>query len=256
MPFPNFAGKHAHDPLFTAHDFLNYLRAGDMLPDVAVPESALLFYQPEAAHHLIGAQRPPDVRLFAPIHIIARGTGRAAVASGFGVGAPAAALVMEHLIAWGVRRFFSIGFAGALQSAAAVGDIVVCSGAVRDEGVSHHYAPAERYSRPSDSPSDALRAELTSRGLEHTTGETWTVDAPYRETVAEARHYRAEGILCVEMEAAALFTVARHHGVEVAAAFVVSDSLAEEQWNPRFFDAGLQEALFRLADAAAACAAH
>jgi uridine phosphorylase len=256
MPFPNFEGKHAHDPLFTAHDFLTYLRASNLLPDIDVPESAVLCYQPEAAHHLIGTRRPPDVRLFAPVHIITRGNGRSAVAGDFGIGAPVAALVMEHLIAWGVRRFFSIGFAGALQPEAAVGDIVVCSGAVRDEGVSHHYAPAERYARPSQGLSDALRAELTSRGLKHTTGETWTVDAPYRETVAEARHYQAEGVLSVEMEAAAVFTVARHHGVEAAAAFVISDSLAEEQCNPRFFDPGLQEALFRLADAAAACAAH
>ena len=256
MPFPNFAGKHAHDPLFTAHDFLDYLRAGGLLPEMDVPESALLFYQPEAAQHLIGTRRAPDVRLFAPVHIIARDTGHAAVASGFGVGAPVAALVMEHLIAWGVRRFFSIGFAGALQSGAAVGDIVVCSGAVRDEGVSHHYAAAERYAHPSEGLSDVLRAELTSHGLDHTTGETWTVDAPYRETVAEARHYQAEGVLCVEMEAAAVFTVARQRGVEAAAAFVISDSLAEEQWNPRFFDPGLLEALFRVADAAAACAVH
>jgi uridine phosphorylase len=256
MPFPNFEGKHAHDPLFSAHDFLAYLRASNLLPDIDAPASALLFYQPEAAHHVIGERRPPDVRLFAPVHIITRGNGRAAVAGDFGVGAPVAALVMEHLIAWGVRRFFSIGFAGALQPGAAVGDIVVCSGAVRDEGLSHHYAPAERYARPSQGLSDALRTELTSRGLKHTTGETWTIDAPYRETVAEARHYQAEGILCVEMEAAAVFAVARHHGVEATAAFVISDSLAEEQWNPRFFDPALQEALFRLADAAAACATH
>ncbi len=164
MPFPNFEGKHAHDPLFSAHDFLTYLRASNLLPDIDAPESALLFYQPEAAYHLIGTRRPPDVRLFAPVHIISRGAGRAAVASGFGVGAPVAALVMEHLIAWGVRRFLSIGFAGALQSGAAVGDIVVCTGAVRDEGVSHHYAPAQRYARPSEGLSEALSAELTSRG--------------------------------------------------------------------------------------------
>src|SRR3984893_16478164 len=167
MPFPNFAGKHAHDPLFTAHDFLDYLRASGLLPEMDVPESALLFYQPEAAQHLIGTRRASDVRLFAPGHIIARDTVHAAVASGFGVGAPVAALVMEHLIAWGVRRFFSIGFAGALQPDATVGDIVVCSGAVRDEGVSHHYSPAERYARPSEGLSDLLRAELTSRGLDH-----------------------------------------------------------------------------------------
>ena len=38
-----------------------------------------------------------------------------------------------------------------------------------------------------------------------------TIDAPYlRETVAEARRYRRQGVLTVEMEAAALFAVGRY----------------------------------------------
>jgi purine-nucleoside phosphorylase len=47
---------------------------------------------------------------------------------------------------------------------------------------------------------------------------TWTTDAPYRETVEEITRYRGEGILTVEMEAAALFTVARPSGLAAAAA--------------------------------------
>jgi uridine phosphorylase len=41
------------------------------------------------------------------------------------------------------------------------------------------------------------------------------------------RHYQAEGVLCVEMEAAALFAVAEVRGLRLASAFVISDSLAE-----------------------------
>jgi hypothetical protein len=36
------------------------------------------------------------------------------------------------------------------------------------------------------------------------------------------------------MEAAALFAVAQYRGVDMAAAFVISDSLAELVWNPQF----------------------
>jgi len=40
--------------------------------------------------------------------------------------------------------------------------------------------------------------------------------------------------MTVEMEAAALFAVAQYRGVDMAAAFVISDSLAELVWNPQF----------------------
>ena len=56
-----------------------------------------------------------------------------------------------------------------------------------------------------------LRAEgvasadaFAAAGVPFRTGTSWTIDPPYRETVAEARHYQVEGVLCAEMEAAAL----------------------------------------------------
>jgi uridine phosphorylase len=254
MPFPNFAEKHAQEALFTASDFLEYLHQSGLLPEIPAPDAAVLLYQPEVLSALLGERRPPDLRLFAAVHVVERDGRRAAVVSGFGVGAPAAALVMEHLIAWGVRRFLSVGIAGGLQPGMAVGDVVVCTGAVRDEGVSHHYAPDARTAVPSYALTAELEAVLRQRGVRHASGESWTVDAPYRETVAEARHYQGQGVLSVEMEAAALFTVAAQRGVDVAAVFAMSDSLAEARWNPRFFDPDLQAALARLAAVALECA--
>ena len=66
---------------------------------------------------------------------------------------------------------------------------------------------------------------------------TWTIDTPYRETIDEVRHYQADGVLTVEMEAAALFAVGVHRGVDVAAAFVISDLLTEDRWHGQFHDA-------------------
>jgi uridine phosphorylase len=74
---------------------------------------------------------------------------------------------------------------------------------------------------------------------------------PYRETMAEARHYQVEGVLTVEMEAAALFAVAAYRGVEMAAAFTISDSLAEMVWNPQFHASDTHDSLTTLFSAAA-----
>jgi purine-nucleoside phosphorylase len=56
----------------------------------------------------------------------------------------------------------------------------------------------------------------------------------------------------VEMEAAALFTVAQVRDVEVAAAFAVSDSLADGEWVPQFGHPRLAVNLTRMVPAAVA----
>jgi purine-nucleoside phosphorylase len=57
--------------------------------------------------------------------------------------------------------------------------------------------------------------------------------------------------VCVEMEAAALFTVGRYRGVDVAAAFVISDHLlAEDRWTHAFGAPTVREASIRLLGAA------
>ena len=78
------------------------------------------------------------------------------------------------------------------------------------------------------------------------------MDAPFRETVAEARHYAEEGVAVVEMEASALFTVAQCRGYEVASAFTVSDSLVDGEWSPQFNDPRVATSLERMVHAAVA----
>ena len=83
--------------------------------------------------------------------------------------------------------------------------------------------------------STGLGAAMNRARVPYRAGVSWTIDTPYRETVAEARRYQAEGVLCVEMEAAALFAVAKVRALQVASAFTISDSLADLVWNPLEF---------------------
>jgi uridine phosphorylase len=71
-----------------------------------------------------------------------------------------------------------------------------------------------------------------------------------REEIAS---YRDEGILTVEMEAAALFTVTRLRGLASASAFCVSDVLHGQQREPHFRSADVKQALWTLFEAAEAC---
>jgi uridine phosphorylase len=176
--------------------------------------------------------------------------GRVGLLGQFGIGAPAAAAALEELAAAGTPAFVSVGTAGSLQQDLTVGDLVLCRAAIRDEGVSHHYLPPAKLATAPAAMSAALAAAMGDAGIGFRTGTSWTIDTPYRETVAEARHYQGEGVLCVEMEAAALFAVAQVRGLQVASAFVISDSLADLVWNPQFHGKEVETGLVTLYHAA------
>jgi uridine phosphorylase len=249
--YPNFAGKHEHEAIFSPAEVVAGLTANG---PVLAPDAVVLTYQQFLLDELQARGVQPTTGYPGPwrsLWFTGSGARTIAVAGGFGIGAPAATTVLEELIALGAREFISIGAAGCLQPRCGFGDAVVCTGAIRDEGVSHHYAPAEKFARPSETLTGRLTRALAAGGTVPQSGLTWTIDAPYRETVAEARNYQAEGVVCVEMEAAALFTVGQYRSVDVAAAFVISDHLlAEDRWTHAFGTPTLHQASIRLLDAA------
>ena len=134
--------------------------------------------------------------------------GRVGLLGRFGIGAPAATAALEELAALGTSAVISVGTAGSLQRDLKPGDLVLCEAAIRDEGVSHHYLPPGRLATAPAEATAALGRPCGEAGHQFRTGTSWTIDTPYRETIDEVRHYQAEGVLCVEMEAAALFAVA------------------------------------------------
>jgi uridine phosphorylase len=212
-----------------------------------MPDGVIFCFQNSLLGHIERHYEVEPVSLFAgKFYLLPGYDRRVAVSGGFGIGAPAVTTILENLIARGVGRFISVGTAGALAKGLQIGDVVVCERAIRDEGVSHHYLPPARYAHSSPNLTRQLDQALRQAGHAPTRGASWTIDTPYRETVEEARHYQAEGVLCVEMEAAALFAVAEHRGVEMASAFVMSDSLADLVWNPQFHAGETEESLNRL----------
>lgn len=233
---PNFSGKHELTALFQPADFLGRLRAGKSGDGTSMSEGAVLVYSRKLLRQILERHEASERHVgpgYLNVHDVQVPGGRVALAGGFGIGGPAAATAMEEMAGVGVRRFVSIGGAGGLHPAQAIGDLVVCDRAVRDEGVSYHYLPPdERYVRPDAALTSRLLEAVEQRSDGVVTGGTWTTDAPYRETREEVLHYRAEGVLTVEMEAASLAAVALHRGVEFATAFAVMDSLAEESWRP------------------------
>lgn len=146
------------------------------------------------------------------------------------LGAPQTILVLEKLIALGVQDVLAVGWCGSLQPEVQIGDVVLPLGAVSEEGTSRHYPVAVAEPAPSEALRRPLRAALIDRGLRVHEGRIWSTDAPFRETVGKVRTYQSQGVLAVEMETSALFTVACYRGIRLAVALVVSDALATLKW--------------------------
>jgi uridine phosphorylase len=247
-------GKQGEPALVEPQAYIGYLDEQGLGPGEPPPERAVLCYEPSLLEHLkavYSLEAVPGV-LGAYLYRLPEDT-TLIVGGGFGIGAPVAVAILEELVALGCRRFVSIGTAGSLQPDLAVGELVVCERAVRDEGTSHHYLPAAEYAHASTALTRRLEEALAAQGRPFERGASWTTDAFYRETIAEARHYQSSGVLTVEMEAAALFAVAAYRGVQVAAVFTVSDSLAGLQWRPEFHHSEVQDSLEAMF--AAACTA-
>ena len=68
---------------------------------------------------------------------------------------------------------------------------------------------------------DRLRVALTDAGVAPTTGSAWTVDAPFRETVIEARHYADDGVAVVLVDGSSVGAL-RHDGLSAPTAVGVA----------------------------------
>lgn len=248
MTFPNTKNKHTYDPFFSPQDYIKYMKENNLLPDFKVPKGVLFIYSRKLQDKIMEGKEVENIKLFKGDFFILKDSGAGVL--NVGIGAPAIATAMEELIALGTSKFFSIGTAGGIQKSLKLADIIVCDKAIRDEGVSHHYLEPSKYIEMSQNLTDILSNELSGQGLEFKKGSTWTIDAPYRETVQELKEYQSEGVMTVDMEASALASVAKLRKVEFATAFVVSDLLGELEWNPQFGIPAVLENLQKVADSA------
>lgn len=213
--------------------------------DPCVGPDALMVMVPSELRFLagkIGAERMPLSDMSVPYLYRSDGPLRRLVSiSGPFLGAPQAVLAMEKLIALGARRFWVLGWCGSLQGFLRIGDAVVPTGAVSEEGTSRHYPIGEAPLQTDRALTARLLDSLGGQGLTLRTGVVWTTDAPYRETPEKVLRHQQAGVLAVEMEMSALMTVATFRSVAVTGMLVVSDELFELEWRTGFSNPRLRE---------------
>jgi uridine phosphorylase len=164
------------------------------------------------------------------------------------LGAPHAVIALERLIAMGAREVLGFGCCGSLQRNLTVGHLIIPEEARSEEGTSSHYPLPEGTAARGDPKFIHLCAEKIGKENVHfARGKVWSTDAIFRETREKINRYSGMGVLAVEMEMSALFTVAMYRRISFGGLLVVSDEVAGSKWKsgfltPLFWSASQQAA--------------
>lgn len=219
------------DPILTPSALLAYRRANGQLPDFPSPHAVIFAPQKSLAEYILRRYSTKRIKGFlGGFYLLKRTNGRIAVSTGFGIGAPVVAGLTDEFAALGVKQFVLIGMAGGLQPELNTGSLVVSTSAIRGEGVSRHYLPPYETVEPSPGMLQGISQILNRQNHPHSLGTTWTTDAPFREVRKDVLERQKQGVLAVDMEAAAMLAVARSLNLSAAALFSIADQLSGGEW--------------------------
>jgi uridine phosphorylase len=153
--------------------------------------------------------------------------GRELTLCSTGIGCPSAAIAVEELANVGVETFVRVGTTGALQRGIEIGDMVVATGAAKDEGTTERYESDTYPAVPDYEVLSALVGSAEANDEEVHVGPIASDDAFYAESDEYVADWEDAGLLSVEMEAAAIFTLARRKGLRAGAICTVDGNLVE-----------------------------
>jgi uridine phosphorylase len=209
---PLFDAKAFEEPsVFTPEALLENARRQKELPERSVPDICILDPDGDIVRQLIAAgeasKDPAWPGYHTDLYRFER-DGETFGIVGCAVGASFAVLLAEQLFAAGCRFLISVTSSGRVVPKDDPPYFVLIERALRDEGTSHHYRPDGRYAVLDADLGASVEAACETVSRPVYTGATWTTDAPFRETETAIERARADGILAVEMEAAALYTFA------------------------------------------------
>jgi purine-nucleoside phosphorylase len=178
--------------------------------------------------------------------------GKPVSVQGTGMGCPGASIVFEELIQLGCRKLMRVGTCGGLQPHHALGDLVVALSAIPADATAMHLVGNEPHC-PTASWELIHGAVHAAKELDQPmhVGPIVTSDVFYNPNEGQYERWSSRGVLAVEMEAAALFTVAalggiaKVQGIHGGCLLTVSDIVVEGVFT-RITDEELRAAVDRM----------
>ena len=142
----------------------------------------------------------------------------------FGMGSPTAATIMDLLSSIMPKAVLFLGKCGGLKKRNSLGDLILPIAAIRGEGTSNDYFPAEVPALPAFALQKAVSTAIRDFGVDYWTGtvyttnrRVWEHDEPFKEYLQKVRAY------AIDMETATIFTVGFYNKIPTGALLLVSD---------------------------------
>ena len=153
--------------------------------------------------------------------------GRRLSVQGSGMGIPSIAIYASELISeYGVKNLMRVGTCGAMQPHIRIRDLVLAQSASTDSSFNRHvfggwdYAPTANFKMLHSAYERAV-----AHGIEPHVGNIFSSDVFYRDETTVTNLLTKHGVLAVEMETTALYTLAAKHSVNALTILTVSDHL-------------------------------
>jgi AMP nucleosidase len=143
----------------------------------------------------------------------------------FGMGSPGAATIMDLLSAIMPEAVLFLGKCGGLKKRNKLGDLILPIAAIRGEGTSNDYFPAEVPALPAFALQKAVSTTIRDHGVDYWTGtcyttnrRVWEHDEVFKTYLQNIRAY------AIDMETATILTVGFYNKIPTGALLLVSDS--------------------------------
>ena len=152
--------------------------------------------------------------------------GQPVSVQGTGMGLPSTSIYVNELIQLGAKRLVRVGTCGAFQADIDIGDVVLAMSASTDSNMNQRvfeqkdYAPTASFNLLWQTYN--LAKDL---GLHTRVGNILSSDTFYQDDPDHWKIWATYGVLGVEMESSAIYTLAAKHRIEALTILTVSDSL-------------------------------
>src|ERR1700712_4181955 len=162
---------------------------------------------------IVGLDRPMQCATAGDITII-----------NFGMGSPGAATVMDLLTAISPRAVLFLGKCGGLKKRNSIGALILPIAAIRGEGTSNDYLPAEVPALPAFALQKAISTTIRDFGRDYWTGTCYTTNRRVWEHDKEFKRYlKTLRVMAIDMETATIFTTGFANKIPTGALLLVSD---------------------------------
>lgn len=142
----------------------------------------------------------------------------------FGMGSPNAATIMDLLSAIKPKAVLFLGKCGGLKKKNKLGDLILPIAAIRSDGTSNDYLPAEVPALPSFNLQKTISDSIKSHNRDYWTGTVYTTNRRVWEYDGRFKKYlQKTRAMAIDMETATVFTVGFANGIPTGALLLVSD---------------------------------